>query len=720
MSASVAATTTADENVAEEQFDPETKQRLWRLRDHSSIRGSTGILRTQYAGSAPVGTFRFGLLSSYYGGTGYLCPQCEAPNGGRADVEDEVSRVGAHVQLSATPLEFLEAYVGIHSTATSNSRGAPELLQVLGDTTWGVKGFMPFEEDRVFSAGGGLELWFLNGTGGVGIDGLSLALRGLATADFSNRSNPDARVPMRLNLNLSYIFDNSGNLVEDIEKSRREGISRIERYGLNVNRIDRLVPAIGIEGMWDVVRPYFEWSMDIPSNRQGYSCLLNDVGAGDSCLKNDPRIQAAPGRITLGARAYPFMDNLAFHLALDLATGATKAPFWQEVQPETPWNFYFGVAYAVDTKPAVKIRTVAAEAPTPVVAPPQYFISGSIFEAGSEGNVRVQNAVVRYEGRTLTGMATDESGSFYTASLEPGAYTFSITANGYEPGTCNARIDPTQLEVTATPTPPAQEPNVAPAASAQPAAAAPPPAAAPSVAAAGQILQPIEGVENQYVLPVRCELKALPKVGNVDGFLLDGTTNKPVPAARVTITDPLGRSLTLDSDEQGAFRFENVPPGTTRLSVEARGFLPSAQEVEIVSRKDVQAQLYVHRVPRRPNIIATPSELRLKQPITFVEGTAKLTPASQGLVDELAALLKTREEIGPVEIQVHTDNTGAPDYNMQLSTERASAVRDALIRNGVEASRLVARGYGDTEPLAANASERGRARNNRVQLKITK
>src|SRR5690606_31745598 len=122
--------------------------------------------------------------------------------------------------ISATPVSFLEAYLGVHNSAASNDLGRPELLQVLGDMNLGLKGFMPWKEDRIFSAGGGAELVLLNGTGGVGINTASVGLRGLVTADFSNRANKDDRVPLRTHLNLGYLFDNSGNIVEDIEEQR--------------------------------------------------------------------------------------------------------------------------------------------------------------------------------------------------------------------------------------------------------------------------------------------------------------------------------------------------------------------------------------------------------------------------------------------------------------------------------------------------------------------
>src|SRR5690606_24020344 len=142
--------------------------------------------------------------------------------------------------------------------------GNTKLLQSLADTTWGVKGFMPYEADRVLSAGAALELWMLNGAGSVGIDNASVAIRASGTADFTNRKKASERLPLRVHVNLSYVFDNSGALVEDEEAARNRRVTRIERFGLNINRVDQFVPAIGIEGVFKYVNPFLEWSVDVP------------------------------------------------------------------------------------------------------------------------------------------------------------------------------------------------------------------------------------------------------------------------------------------------------------------------------------------------------------------------------------------------------------------------------------------------------------------------
>ncbi|MCK5656345.1 MAG: OmpA family protein, partial [Deltaproteobacteria bacterium] len=86
------------------------------------------------------------------------------------------------------------------------------------------------------------------------------------------------------------------------------------------------------------------------------------------------------------------------------------------------------------------------------------------------------------------------------------------------------------------------------------------------------------------------------------------------------------------------------------------------------------------------------------------------------LLDEVASILEKNPEM-EVEVQGHTDNTGSATYNQWLSEKRAQKVKDYLVSKGIDSSRLEAKGYGLTQPVASNATEEGRAQNRRVELK---
>ena len=72
-----------------------------------------------------------------------------------------------------------------------------------------------------------------------------------------------------------------------------------------------------------------------------------------------------------------------------------------------------------------------------------------------------------------------------------------------------------------------------------------------------------------------------------------------------------------------------------------------------------------------------------------------------------------------VQLEGHTDSTGPEAYNMGLSVRRAEAVKNHLVENGIDTSRLTTKGFGESNPIAPNDTAKGRAENRRVGFTIT-
>ncbi|MDE2061350.1 MAG: OmpA family protein [Bradyrhizobium sp.] len=109
------------------------------------------------------------------------------------------------------------------------------------------------------------------------------------------------------------------------------------------------------------------------------------------------------------------------------------------------------------------------------------------------------------------------------------------------------------------------------------------------------------------------------------------------------------------------------------------------------------------------------SELLGKGTIRFESGRSSLDPDSAGLLDHLVETA-LRCPTANIEVAGHTDSDGDSAANQALSEKRAQAVVDYLVKAGLPASRFTAVGYGSTQPIAANDSEEGKARNRRIEF----
>ena len=103
--------------------------------------------------------------------------------------------------------------------------------------------------------------------------------------------------------------------------------------------------------------------------------------------------------------------------------------------------------------------------------------------------------------------------------------------------------------------------------------------------------------------------------------------------------------------------------------------------------------------------------------ILFQSSSDKLTTSSYAAIDALADTLKAHPELH-LTIGGHTDITGDPTHNLELSQQRADAVRNYLIKKGIPAERITAIGYGKEHPIGNNKTEEGKAMNRRVELKL--
>jgi OmpA-OmpF porin, OOP family len=103
--------------------------------------------------------------------------------------------------------------------------------------------------------------------------------------------------------------------------------------------------------------------------------------------------------------------------------------------------------------------------------------------------------------------------------------------------------------------------------------------------------------------------------------------------------------------------------------------------------------------------------------VNFESGNARLTANAKVILNQVADSLAAQSAL-KVEIGGHTDAQGSDAFNQKLSEKRAQSVKDYLVARGIDASRLTAKGYGESEPVDSNETPEGREQNRRVEMKV--
>lgn len=120
-----------------------------------------------------------------------------------------------------------------------------------------------------------------------------------------------------------------------------------------------------------------------------------------------------------------------------------------------------------------------------------------------------------------------------------------------------------------------------------------------------------------------------------------------------------------------------------------------------------------------PIVEVESDRIRVRGNVQFETASAQIQKVSYPLLDEVAKVLVKNPNLGPVIIEGHTDNVGGAAYNKDLSFRRARSVEDYLVKQGIDRKRLSHAGFGFERPVATNDTPLGRAKNRRVDFKLT-
>ncbi|HLZ87512.1 MAG TPA: OmpA family protein, partial [Puia sp.] len=199
----------------------------------------------------------------------------------------------------------------------------------------------------------------------------------------------------------------------------------------------------------------------------------------------------------------------------------------------------------------------------------------------------------------------------------------------------------------------------------------------------------------------------------VRGRVFDRKTNKGLPSS-VILTDLSTRDVIskLQTDETGNYLI-TLPKGKEyAFNVNRRGYLFFSEHFAL--DKDQGDSAYHIDIPLQP--LEANAAVTLKN-IFFESNKYELKSESEAELNEVVQLMKENPTLR-IQINGHTDNSGKATENQVLSENRARAVTNYLTTKGIAAVRLSYKGFGDSQPVADNATPEGRAKNRRTELTV--
>lgn len=199
----------------------------------------------------------------------------------------------------------------------------------------------------------------------------------------------------------------------------------------------------------------------------------------------------------------------------------------------------------------------------------------------------------------------------------------------------------------------------------------------------------------------------------VKGKVYDKKTTKGLPSA-VELIDLNTKQLLsqVQTDERGHYLI-TLPVGKDyAFNVNRKGYLFYSDNFFLSNRSPDST--YEKDIPLQP--IEANASVVLKN-VFFDVNKFDLKPESEAELDKLVQLMNDNPAV-KIQIGGHTDNVGKPADNLALSNNRAKAVVNYLVSKNISAQRLVAKGFGETQPIDDNKTDEGRARNRRTEMKV--
>ncbi|MDA3862494.1 MAG: OmpA family protein, partial [Deltaproteobacteria bacterium] len=554
----------------------------------------------------------------------------------------------------------------------------PDMQSVLGDFLLSVKYVHPLNSFLNLGLQGFGKLF--SGVGQVYPDPAASSFGAIALARFDSKGLKGS-LPLRIigHINLGFIYDNSYALMEDSPLSSENASMEpfyqyvVRQFAMGVSR-SRIKFTAGLEFpinlAGNIIIPFVDYNMNYFTGSADSNLLAwqdrVDISGGGS--PDD----AISQQIAFGLK-YQFSKNFVVQGGVEIALDYPG----YAVSPSLPvYNIFAGITYH---------NTIGINA-APVVCKPKVVVKEKIKEVAKKESKGIilgkvldtketplSKVKISYVGLGKSDQSSDETGGFVSYELAPGKYKLRFWKKGYHSKDVDVEMD------KETP---------------------------------------------QKSLIVKLEAKAA-KSCPISVFVKTEKKNKPLSKAKVEIKGETmqGNALTREglTDAEGKVVFK-IRPGAYQVVFKKDKYFSRSKAVTMSKCKEMDIQINLKLKPKRS--VATLSKrykkITIKKRIHFKYNKAVLRSRSHETLDAVASILIEHPEVLKVRIEGHTDNHGSSSYNLKLSRKRAQAVKDYMIKQGVEASRLEVKGYGKSRPRYANISSRLRRKNRRVEFKIIK
>ncbi len=199
--------------------------------------------------------------------------------------------------------------------------------------------------------------------------------------------------------------------------------------------------------------------------------------------------------------------------------------------------------------------------------------------------------------------------------------------------------------------------------------------------------------------------------------VVDAATQKPIAKASVSAAQ-----VTVTTTADGTCSMKGVPAGLVSVGASAVDYDSQTQLLDLAAGDHGVARFELKR--HKESVEDLKQQIQQSGTVAiygihFDTGSAKLRPDSTTSLNEILELIKSIPSSRWI-IAGHTDNQGGAEYNLELSRDRANSVVGWITQHGIAGSRLTAKGYGLTRPVANNATDSGRALNRRVEVSLEK